>query len=319
MTTNSEGRKHRLLVAESEGFCPAAVRVLEQQFQLELADLSRSELLNMLDDIDILWVRLRTLIDSEIFDAAPKLKAVITNTTGLNHIDLEGADKRGIRVISLQGETDFLLEIRATAEHTIALALAVLRHIPAAHQDVVRGNWNRDAFKGRELHNKTVGIIGYGRLGRITERYFSAFGARVVVTDTEPFEVTAPIRAADLKTVLRQSDIISLHANYLPANLGMIGEREFGLMKPEAVFINTARGELVDEQSLIAALSSRRLSAAALDVVTDEQKYSPSRCILEYARNHDNLLLTPHIGGCTVESLEKTELFLAERIAREMG
>ena len=114
-----------------------------------------------------LWVRLRNRIDREVFDAAPRVRFVITNTTGLNHIDQEEADRRGVRVISLRGESEFLKDVRATAEHTVGLLLALMRRIPAARDHVRRGGWNRDLFRGNELYGKTAGIVGYGRLGRL--------------------------------------------------------------------------------------------------------------------------------------------------------
>ncbi len=168
-------RELRLLIAESEGFSQTALRQLLQHFDVESADLDRAGLLNRVGAFDALWVRLRNRIDREAFDAAPRLQFVITNTTGLNHIDLEEAERRGVRVISLRGEAEFLKDVRATAEHTVGLLLALVRHVPAAHAHVCGGGWNRDLFRGNELYGKTAGIVGYGRLGRIVSKYLRAF------------------------------------------------------------------------------------------------------------------------------------------------
>ena len=129
----------KLLVAESEGFAPAALSLLRTKTEVIEADLDRKGLLQAAPDADILWVRLRTLIDVEVLDAAPRLKFIVTNTTGLNHIDLDTAQTRGIRVLSLRGEVDFLNEIRATAELALGLALALVRRIPAAHEHACDG------------------------------------------------------------------------------------------------------------------------------------------------------------------------------------
>src|SRR5262245_30543857 len=146
----------RILVSEPTGFSKAAAEVLGQLGEPILVDLDRSRLLAAVRDADVLWVRLRNRIDAEVMAAAERLKIIVTPTTGLNHIDLEEADRRGIRVLSLRGETDFLKNIRATAEHTLALVLALLRRVPAATVHVNDGGWNRDLFKGRELFGKTT-------------------------------------------------------------------------------------------------------------------------------------------------------------------
>ena len=148
-----------------------------------MADLDRSGLVAAVGEVNILWVRLRHRIDAEVMAAAPHLKIIVTPTTGLNHIDLEEAGRRGIRILSLRGEAEFLQDVRATAEHTLALILALLRHVPTALTHVQEGGWNRDQFKGRELHRKTVGVVGYGRLGRIVARYLRAFDTQVLITD----------------------------------------------------------------------------------------------------------------------------------------
>ena len=307
----------RLLIAESRDFSPEAADVLRQHFDVELADLDRRQLIERVRNVDLLWVRLRTMIDSEVMDANPKLQAIVTNTTGLNHIDLDQAEKRAIRVISLKGETDFLKEVRATAEHTIALTLALLRKIPAAHEHVCRGNWDRTPFLGSEIYGKTVGIIGYGRLGEIVSRYFAALGASVVIHSRD-LRARLQIHGFDSMTLdelLAASDIVSLHANWEPANDGMIGRREFGLMKPGAYFINTARGEMVDESALLDAVEQRHLGGAAIDVIDCEHDRSGSfERLVKLAKSTDRLLVTPHIAGYTRESLCKTDTFLARRL-----
>jgi D-3-phosphoglycerate dehydrogenase len=309
----------QLLIAEAQGFSPAALARLEQVFDVTRADLTRTELLATLrqGEFDGLWVRLRNQIDAEVLDAVPHLKFVATNTTGLTHLDLEELERRRIHVLSLRGEVDFLTEIRATAEHTLALMLALLRKIPAAHQHVLAGGWNRDQFPGRELHRKTAGIIGYGRLGRIVARYLTAFGMKVLATSPllQQSDCEPGVRAVPLAVLLAESQIISLHANYVPANAKMLGANEFSQMQPGSWFINTARGELVDETALLAALEGGHLAGAALDVLADEQSTGMSgNALVKYAQNHQNLLLSPHLGGNTPESLAKTEEFLAEKV-----
>jgi D-3-phosphoglycerate dehydrogenase len=308
-----------LLIAEAREFSPAAAARLRQVGRVTLADLERSQLLQHCAAADVLWVRLRHRIDAEVMAAAPRLRFIATPTTGLNHIDLAAAEQRGIQVLSLRGETEFLKDVRATAEQTLGLLLALLRHTPAAAASAARGEWNRDRFRGNELYGKTAGVIGYGRLGRIVAQYLQAFGMRVLVTDphVEAASVAPGLELVSQAALLAQADVVTLHVNLTPATTGFFGPAAFAALKPGAWFINTARGELIDEPSLLAALQTERLAGAALDVVSSENAAGmPDHPLIQYARAHSNLLLTPHLGGCTQESMEKTELFLAEKVCR---
>ena len=306
-----------ILVAESSEFSQKARDLLRQIGQVIMADLDRDDLIRAAVKADVLWVRLRHRIDSEIMECTPRLKIIVSPTTGLNHIDLEEAERRGIRILSLQGERDFLKEVRATAEHTLALMLSIMRHIPGAIAHVAEGGWNRELFKGCELYEKTVGIVGYGRLGQIVAKYLKAFDARVIVTDPslEPDALEAGIAHLPLHDLLPRSDIVTLHANLTVKTNGFFGKKEINAMKDGAWFINTARGELLDEAALLDALRSGRLAGAALDVLANEESAGmSSHPIVQYARDHDNLIITPHIGGCTSESMEKTEVLMCARL-----
>ncbi len=278
----------------------------------------RDDLLSQVFSAEILWVRLRHRIDAEVMAAAPHLRAIATATTGLNHIDLEQAQRRGIRVISLCGQTDFLRHIYATAEHTLALLLSLIRRLPAAAEHVLNGGWNRDLFVGRELHGKTAGIVGYGRVGRMVAGHLGAFGMRVQVADPliEQQVLDPGVEIASLDRLLKTSDVVSLHVALNQQTRGFFGAPEFALMKPQSWFINTSRGELIDESALLQALQTGRLSGAAVDVLGGEQSSGmAAHALTQYARSHDHLLITPHIAGCTIESTEKTENFIAEKIA----
>jgi D-3-phosphoglycerate dehydrogenase len=307
----------KTLVAESRGFSTEAARLLRQLGDLALADLNRADLLQAVCEADVLWVRLGHRIDTEVLAAAPGLRILVTPTTGLNHIDVEEAHQRGIRVLSLRGEVDFLREVRATAEHTLALILALLRQIPAAATHVRAGGWDRDLFRGHELSDKVAGVVGYGRLGRLVAHSLNALGVRVLVTDPHVGSdaVESGLVVLSLDELLRKADIVTLHVAYSSTTQGFFGQREFSLMKEGSWFVNTSRGELVDEIALLAALRSGRLAGAALDVISDEHSGGlGDHPLIRYARDHDKLIVTPHIGGCTVESMAKTEVFMAKRL-----
>ena len=306
-----------ILISESTGFSESAAEHLRNCARLLLRDLDRPSLLTAVHDVDVLWVRLRHKIDRAVMVAAPNLRAIATPTTGLNHIDLAEAEKLGIQVISLRGATDFLQNVYATAEHTVALILTLLRHLPAAHEHAINGHWNRDLFVGNELHGKRAGIIGYGRLGGMVAKYLQGFGMRVSVTDIKNVnQVEHPdIESVSLDQLLRTSDVVTVHVPLSEQTTGFLSKRAFACMKPGSWFVNTARGELVDEGALLDALRKGHLAGAALDVLCDEYSSSLSEnSLVRYAQQHQNLLITPHIGGCTTESREKTEHFLAIRV-----
>ena len=311
------GKRPKILVTESSGFSSEAAALLRKHGDLVLADLTRAGLLSEVGEADVLWIRLRHRIDVEILAAAPRLTMIITPTTGLNHIDLAEAERRGIKILSLQGETQFLNDVRATAEHTIALTLSLLRRVPSAVEDVKKGSWDRDRFKGRELFGKTIGVIGYGRLGRIVAKYFSAFDTRILVSEPhlDLLSIGSDIAVLGIDELLQQSDIVTLHVNLSDRTRYFFGKEQFSKMKASAWFINTARGELIDETALLDALRSGHLAGAALDVLQNEQYNDMGlHSLVGYAREHENLLITPHIGGCTVESMDKTEVFMAQKL-----
>lgn len=272
-----------------------------------------------LEEATIAWVRLRDMIDPPWLDRAPHLRYIVTATTGLNHIDLEACEQRGIKVLSLQGETEFLQGITATAEHTIALMLALLRRIPESFDSVRSGSWER--FVGRELAEQDVCIIGFGRIGKQLTELLNAFGVI-------PGEVDGDAWWDGGRQDYRIADIVTLHANYMPENRLMCDAAFFASLKPGALFINTARGELVGEAALLDALESGHLGGAALDVLSDETELNipDVRCgecdrlighrrkLIEYSSYRRNLIITPHSGGATVESMQATELFMVDKL-----
>lgn len=309
--------KPRLLLAESSEFSAEALRTLQGAFEVTCADLTRDELLQRIGPFEFVWVRLRHRIDREVFAAARALKVLATNTTGLNHIDLAAAQERRVDVVSLRGEVDFLRTIRATAELTIALTLAVLRRLPAAHEHVFRGGWDRNLFRGREIYEKVVGLVGFGRLGRIAASLFRAFGAEVIANDPRwgVGTIEEGVTMVSLDELCSRANIVSLHANYSPENAGFFGRDQFARMQPGTILINTARGELVDEMALLDAAREGILGGIGLDVIADEHgERGIVRQLATVCNERIPLVMTPHLGGCTVESTERTEMFLARKL-----
>lgn len=306
-----------ILVTESSNFSQPAANRLQEAGRVIWADLDRPGLLSVVTQATVLWVRLRHRIDREVFAAAPRLRAIATPTTGLNHIDVSEAERLGIPILSLRGETAFLDQVYATGEHTLALILALVRHVPASSHHVTEGGWNRDSFRGRELHGKTAGIVGYGRLGRMVAGYLRALGMKILAADPNLSSRSADpaVQIVSLEELLAQSDLVTLHVGLTEQTRGFFGRAEFARMKRGSWFINTSRGELVDEAALLEGLRDGGIGGAALDVLSSERSSGMSdHPLVAYARAASNLLITPHIGGCTTESMENTENFLAEKL-----
>jgi D-3-phosphoglycerate dehydrogenase len=310
-------RRFRILNAEPLGYCDEARTVLNQVGDLVEASLNRFELLSQLPNYDVLIIRLAHQINREIIDAGHGLKAIVTATTGLDHIDIDYAHSKGIAVLSLRGETDFLRTVSATAEHTWALLLALSRRIPHAYAAVQRGEWCRDAFRGHELDGKRLGLVGLGRVGCKVARYGLAFGMAVAAYD--PYAtgwVDGVAHCQTLAELLSQSDVLSMHVPLNDETAGMLGADELALLPQGAMLINTSRGEVVDEKALVQAIEVGHLVGAALDVVTHEREPEQRRCnpLLAYVCTRDNLIITPHIAGATHESMAKTEVFMAHKL-----
>lgn len=262
-------------------------------------------------------VRLGHQIDDDLLDCFPDLDVLASATTGTNHIDLEACDLRNVKVLTLRGETKFLDQISSTAEHAFGLILALAKNTPFAFETVKNRGFGRDDQIGSDLSGKVLGIVGFGRLGKKVANYAQSFGMTVVVSDVKTLTGLKGqgVKQVDFEELVSMSDVISLHASHQAGEPSILDARAFERMKPGVMIVNTARGELVNEADLMVALESQTLSAA-LDVVNQETHRPQPDPLVEYAKRNSNLILTPHIGGATKESLEKAELFVANKMIR---
>jgi D-3-phosphoglycerate dehydrogenase len=305
-----DAERLKALCPEPENYSEAGLTAIRSIAHLDAETLDSQELSDRIDAYDLLFVRLKTFIDADLLRTAHNMKAIISPTTGLNHIDLKSAAARGIKVFHLRGELDFLRTITSTAEHTWALLLALVRHIPVAASDVHAGHWLQDAHRGTELRGKRLGILGFGRLGRIVAEYGHAFGMQVLTYDIKPTEIPDYVTVCNsMGELFGSSDILSVHIPLNDDTEGLIRNEMLSKLPAGAFLLNTSRGEIVDDKAIIKALEEGGLAGAALDVVTNEASYSTSD-LIAYARDHTNLLITPHIGGATFEAVEKTDLFV---------
>jgi (S)-sulfolactate dehydrogenase len=302
----------------SEFMDEAAVAMLAAQhatdYDRDLVD-RREELKAKLVDADALIVRNRTQVNLELLAAAPRLRVVGRLGVGLDNIDVAACAARDIAVIPATGANAL-----AVAEYVIGAAMVLLRGTYFATADVAAGKWPRAALSsGREIAGKTLGIVGFGGIGRLTGRLGRALGMRVIGCDAELAADDAVwrdegVEPRTLDALLAQSDVLTLHVPLVPATRNLIDARRIAAMKPGAILVNTARGGVVDEAAVAGALSSGRLGGAALDVF--EKEPPPAGSPLAGC---PNLLLTPHIAGVTAESNERVSSMIAERVIEALA
>jgi phosphoglycerate dehydrogenase-like enzyme len=310
----------KLLITTPTHFIP----FIKDEF-LDVADCvfveehSKEEIIDMIPEFDG-WVCQpcpEYKIDDDILAVALKLKFIASTSTGTNHIDTDLCEELGIKVMCLKGTVD-VREIVASSEFTFGLVLAVTRQIPQSFKNAKSGRWreDEDVFRGIELRGKTLGIIGYGRIGSNNAKYAKAFGMRVWVYD--PYVIIPDLDVVQRDNpydVVENSDILMICVHLDKSTKGMVNEHWFDIMKDGVYFINTSRGEIIDEDALLKNLESGKITAAGLDVIsgelTDDKNTHP---IIKYARNHSNLIVTPHIAGLTYESEAKAARIIIKQI-----
>ena len=268
--------------------------------------LTPEELVDIIGDYDALVVRSETKVTSPVIEAGRNLKVVARAGIGVDNIDLDAATRAGIAVVNAPiGNTV------AAAEHTLALMLALARNVPQACASMKEGQWQRSAFMGIEVRNKTLGIIGLGRVGSEVARRASSFGMRLIAFDpfvAPDFAARLGVTTMTLDELLPQADFITLHTPLTPGTTKMINTEQLAKMKPGARLINVARGELVDEDALLEALENEQLAGVALDVFTNEP---PGDLPL---LRHPRLMATPHLGASTQEAQREVAIEAAEQV-----
>jgi len=297
----------------SENIRGAAVDALSSRFEVvTLPDLWKdpADLLKRVADVRALIVRNQTQVNADVFAAAKKLVVVGRAGVGLDNVDVVAATKAGVQIACTPDQNAI-----SVAELAIGLMLSLARVIPAANEDTKAGNWNRQRFFGTELYGKTLGIVGAGKIGFLTARRAQAFGMKILAYD--PFISPDNVLLADLNAtlvgldeLLSQSDVVSCHLPSTPATQGIFNAARFAMMKSSATFINTSRGEVVNEADLLEVLRAKKIAGAALDV---RAKEPPLAGELEKL---DNLILTPHTAAFTVEAQHRVTNSICDDVAR---
>ncbi len=256
------------------------------------------------DDLYGLVIRSRFVVDRAILDSKPSLKFIVRIGSGVENIDVEYAEKKGIKVISTpEGNAN------AVAEHCLGLLLAALRHLSSADREVRAGEWHREKNKGTELQSHTYGLIGYGHTGPAFAKLLHALGCKVYAYDRyNPVAGDSNAEMTDLETIMRECDVISVHVNYIPENKYFINEKFIEDVAQPFMLINTSRGMVVNTEDVVKGLESGKIRMACLDVLEYESpklKNLPKEqwpAAMERLAQLENVILTPHVGGQTTDA-----------------
>ena len=300
--------------------CPDVLKPLEKIADVVELPPNQELLVERIGEFDAFLTPLTVQTNRQVLVNAQRLRAIATASTGLDHIDLDEAQRRGITILSLRDDTEFLRRITATAELTWALLLAVARKLPSALLAARQGHWARDEFRGTQLSGKTLGIVGYGRLGRIVAQYGQAFGMNTLVCDVKPLETAAGVEQVAFDDLLQRSDVVTIHVHLSNETRGLFDTTAFGKMKRGAILINTSRGGVVDETALLSALETGHLAGAGLDVIDGEWRTDlADHPLIRFANHHETLLISPHIGGVTYESQAAAYSRIVQKLIEFLG
>lgn len=311
---NNTATKPVVLLAEV--LSPATIEALGPDFDVRKVDgTDREALFAAIADADAVLVRSATRIDAEALSHAPKLKVVARAGVGLDNVDIKAATAAGVMVVNAPTSN-----IVSAAELTVGHILSLARRIPAAHASLSSGAWKRSSFTGAELFEKTVGIIGLGRIGALVAARLNAFDMRVIAYD--PYITSARaqqlgVQLVTLEELVAESDFITIHMPKTPETTGMIAAEQFAAMKPTAFVVNVARGGLIDEADLHEALVAGEIAGAGLDVFTSEPPAEGSTA--QALLGLPNVVVTPHLGASTDEAQEKAGVSVARSVRLALG
>ena len=295
------------VVLIAEELSPATIEALGPDFDVRVVDgTDRPALLEAVHSASAILVRSATQVDAEVLAAAPNLKVIARAGVGLDNVDIKAATAAGVMVVNAPTSN-----IISAAELTCGHILSLARHIPAAHAALAEGKWKRSAYTGTELFEKTIGIIGLGRIGALIAERMKAFGTKVVAYD--PYVTSARaqqlgVQLLSLNELIETSDFITIHMPKTPETTGMIGTAQLKAMKPTAYVINVARGGLIDEDALYEALTNNVIAGAGLDVFVSEPPTGSPLLGLP------NVITTPHLGASTDEAQEKAGISVAKSV-----
>jgi D-3-phosphoglycerate dehydrogenase / 2-oxoglutarate reductase len=293
----------KILIRES--IAEAGIDLLRERFDVDVEP--DGDLAETIGGYDAIIIRSGTKLTADLIERADRLKVIGRAGVGIDNVDLAAASKRGIVVANAPQST-----VVSAAEHTLGLLLALTRQIPQAHAALQEGRWERSQFAGAELADKTLGLIGFGRIGQQVARRARGFEMRVRAFDPyvtpERFRELGVERAESLEDLVADADFLSVHATLTPDTRGLIGREQIALMKDGVRLVNVARGELLDEDALLEGLESGKVGGAALDVFAEEPYAGPLIGL-------PNVVVTPHLAASTQEAQDRAGVIVAEQVA----
>ena len=295
------------VVLIAEELSPATVAALGPDFEVREVDgTNRKALFAELAGANAILIRSATKMDAEAIQAAPKLKVIARAGVGLDNVDIKAATEAGVMVVNAPTSN-----VISAAELAIGHIMALSRHIPAAHSSLASGEWKRTKFTGVELYEKTIGIVGLGRIGTLVAQRLAGFGATLIGYDPYVTQARAEqmgVELVDMPNLMKRSDFITIHIPKTAETTGLIGEKEFAQAKANLRIVNCSRGGIIDEAALVKALTSGQIAAAGLDVFENEPPVGSPLLTLP------NVVLTPHLGASTDEAQEKAGISVAKSV-----
>tara|TARA_X000000950_G_scaffold278491_1_gene369510 strand:+ start:5745 stop:7463 length:1719 start_codon:yes stop_codon:yes gene_type:complete len=316
---NTDPKKKNILITTPISFLKKKISILEKKFNCNFIQKpKKEELINALKNVEgwLCHPSPEYIINKKVLKEANLLKIIATPSTGITHIDIDYCKKKNIKILPITISNKFK-NIKASSEFTFLLCLLGFKNILGALKQVRLGNWRNieEKIRGNEIIDKNIGIFGYGRIGKNLHKYFSSMGANVSFFDVNK-NLSSKFKKSKNR-ILKESDLIVMCISYNKKNFNYVDNNFFSKMKRKPIFINTSRGEVVDEMALVQALKNKKIKSAFLDVVKNEQNLNSKKNVLiEYAKNNDNLIVSPHMAGLSYESEEKAFLISADNILK---
>ena len=297
--------KYNILSTLNLDYCKKELKELKKLSNLSCLINPKKRIDDNIRNIDIYISNASIKVDKKFIQNAKKLKAIFSPSTGTDHLDLNEIKKKKIKLFHIANERKLLDGFTATSELTFGLLLALNRKLIPANIEAANGSWPREKFIGSQLFKKTFGILGFGRLGKISSNIARGFGMKVIANDIKKIK-PKNVDMVSIKNLFKRSDFISLHIHLNDKTEGLVNKNLLKLMKKTAMLINTSRGKIINENDLLYFLKNKKIGGAALDIIDGEwlsKVQLKNHRLIKYEKQNDNLLIVPHLGGTTYESI----------------
>ena len=317
--------KKRLLVITPISHIDGLEKLLKKYFKLDkIENPSNKQIFKIIQNYEIIFTNpnmSKVFLSQELLQKAKKLEIICTASTGTNHIDLSYAYKKKIKILSLRDKKKIINKISSTAEHALALMMSKIRNVYEATISVKKENWDYRPFIGRQMNNLNVGIIGYGRLGKMMAKFLLPLVGKIFIYEKN-FKIknlNKKISQVSLKKLISNSDIISLHIHADEKNLNFINRNILNLMNKNVLIVNTSRGEIINEIDLVNFLKKNKDATYATDVLKGEITNKFESKIFKYSKVSNQVLITPHIGGMTSDAQKLAYMGIAKKLISNLN